>query len=194
MHDRAFRTRRTRSAFTLLEVIIVVVLIALMATMILPRFGGAKKREFNLVVDSVADLMTMFAQRESLSQQTVGIRFDTGSRAIELVRLQKGADGERNNWVVDTWVDPVRLPYDVELVDVRADGDYIDIADWPLATTPLDRRPSISLTLRAEAGPAATLTLSPHSTGPTIADDRNRGAFQVTPEDLDRAGRSRQAW
>ncbi|MHC4992356.1 MAG: pilus assembly FimT family protein [Planctomycetota bacterium] len=184
--------RAGRGGFTLLEVMIALVILTVMASIMIPRFGaGLPKREFQLAVDQASDLLTMFAQRQQMQQNPVGIRYDELEHRLKLVILDResGAEGPAK-WVVDPYVMPIRLPDDPERfsVEVYADGDYVDIREWPLATTPNERRPTIRMSLQGEHG-SATLTLPAHGIVPTES-----GAGSHSRVDLDAAGRSRENW
>lgn len=190
------RFRPARRGFTIIEVTVVVIILALLATMMIPRFGGTGKRQFRHTAEQVADLMVMFAQREQLQRNPVGIRYDTERHALELVILdsdpQTRVPGSR--WVVDAYVTPIRLPERVEIVDVRADDDSVTIADWPLATTPGAERPKIEITL-ADDVYVATVKLPGHAIAPQITGlDERRNEVNWESVDLDSAGRSREEW
>jgi len=184
----------TRSGFTLLEVIVVISILALLATMMVPRLTGTARRTFDLTADQVADLLLMFAQRDSLGQNPVGIRYDADRRELQLVTLQRYDGG--SDWRVDRFVIPVELPgiIDEDRFGVYADGEWVDVRDWPLSHTPGETRPSIEVTLATIDGDYETsVVLSPHAVAPRRSDRTDAVALR-TPIDLDSAGRSREDW
>jgi type II secretory pathway pseudopilin PulG len=180
-----------------MEIMIVLVIIALLASIIVPRFSGMQRREFNLVVDQVVDLMTMYAQREQLQQQTVGLRYDVEFDELQLVVLRQ--DGQTLgasrtiDWVIDPYVRPVELPEDVTLLEVTADGDTVDITDFALASSPMEPRPTIVIVLQGE-NDTATITLPAHAITPEMSSTSRRLSSTPVAVDLDGAGRGREEW
>ncbi|MCP3905955.1 MAG: type II secretion system protein [Planctomycetes bacterium] len=194
MTARPFHSRSPR-AFTLLEVLIVVVILAILATLAVPRLTGTTRRTFDLTVDRVADLLVMFAQRDALGQKPVGIRFDASRRELQLVTLERYDDGA-SDWWVDRFVIPVELPdvIDEERLGVYADGEWVDVREWPLHHTPGENRPSIEIVLASVDGEhETTIVLAPHDVAPRRSDRAGTVAAR-TPIDLDGAGRSREDW
>ncbi|MHC5113451.1 MAG: prepilin-type N-terminal cleavage/methylation domain-containing protein [Planctomycetota bacterium] len=185
----------TRSGFTLLEVIVVISIIAVLATLAVPRLTGTARRTFDLTADKVGDLLLMFAQRDSLGQSPVGIRYDTDLRKLELVTLRRYDDGS-SDWLVDRFVTPIELPdlIDEEQLAVYADGEWVDVRDFPLSHTPGETRPSIEIYLTTIDGAhETTVVLSPHAVAPRRSDRTDLVARRA-PIDLDGAGRSREDW
>jgi prepilin-type N-terminal cleavage/methylation domain-containing protein len=189
---------RARCGFTLLEVIVVVAILAILAALAAPRFAGATRREFTLAVEKVQDLLTMFAQRDSLSPKPVGISFDAQRGWLYLVVLD--TDDWRfsttADWQPDPYVRPVKLPgvVNTATLAVYADGESIDISEYPLANSPGEPRPRIELSFQSIDGlHTASLTLAPHAVAPSLLDSELVTVERV-PVDLDAAGRSREEW
>jgi prepilin-type N-terminal cleavage/methylation domain-containing protein len=189
------RATARNHGFTLMEIMIVVVVLALLATMAIPRFADNDKRRFKMAVEQVADLLTMFAQRQMLEDRLVGISYDPGRHAILLVRQETHPpDGLPPVWEVDPYVQPVLLPDEVELIEVSADGDPVDIVQWPLASAPQEERPAVSLTLESPMY-LTTISLAPQGITPEATGlDAAPGATAYQPVDLDSAGRTRDTW
>jgi len=184
--------------FTLLEVMVVVVILALLATITIPRFSGTTRREFELVTDRVADLLMMFAQRDSLGQKPVGLWYDETRRWLMLVVLDTddSAPGREADWLTDPFVRPVKLPdvVDTDTLIVTADGEMAYIADYPLSHTPGETRPTIDIYFQSvDRMHSTTLVLEPHAVAPRRSDGSGRLQARM-PVDLDAAGRSREDW
>jgi len=191
------RCNRPRG-FTLLEVMVVVIILALVATITVPRLTGMAKREFDLVAERVADLLTMFAQRDNLGQKPVGLWYDESRRALTLVVLDVIDPESRTqaDWQIDPFVDPVRLPdvVDANSLMVIADGEAAYIAEWPLGHTPGEARPTIEVYFQSFDGQhRVTLVLQPYDVAPRRMDRSGRAQARL-PLDLDAAGRSREDW
>jgi prepilin-type N-terminal cleavage/methylation domain-containing protein len=183
--------------FTLIEVLVVVALIAIMAAVIVPRFSGNEQRQFQLAVDQVADLLTMYAQRESSGSTSVGLEQDYGRNELLLVVLDIDPTrrGAPSAWMRDHNTRPVRLPKFMrpEDVVVFADGEAVDISQWPLTNNVGQDRPSIEI---AMYGPrtSANLKLPPYAVAPIRTDDLRDSAGVRERVDLDASGRSREDW
>ena len=184
--------------FTLLEVMVVVLILALLATITVPRVTGMARREFDLAADQVADLLTMFAQRDNLGQRPVGLWYDESRRSLALVVLDVIDPESRTeaDWQIDPFVDPVRLPdiVDASSLMVMADGEAAYIADWPLSHTPGEARPTIEVYFQSfDRSHRVTLVLQPYDVAPQRMDRSGRAQARL-PVDLDAAGRSREDW
>lgn len=174
----------------------VLVVLAILATMIVPRFASNEQRLFNAAVDQTADLLTMYAQRESLGQKVVGLHHNRADNWLELYVIDT-ADGDAGpgDWRTDKFVSPVKLPLfmsDAD-VDIFADGQRIDAGEWPLSTEVGQDRPQIEVRLRRE-GQAASIILSPHGVAPIVINDINSSGVTRMRYDLDAAGRNREDW
>ena len=195
---QARRSRRQRRlAFTLIEMIIVLVLISIMTAMLVPRMAGNDKREFKNAVDQVSDLLTMYAQRQSLGQKMVGIYHDRGRNSIELVVLDAGADPSNHvaAWLPDTYVKPVVLPsfmFDTD-VGFSINGDTIDASEYPITSEIGQERPWLEVGLRG-AGERALISLPPYGVAPTLNATFAVSGVARAKYDLDAAGRSREDW
>src|SRR4051794_30046245 len=152
MHLRpAISRSNVRSAFTLIEIMVVLIIISILAAMFVPKLTGNEKRQFRMTVDQVADLLTVYAQRESNGQKVVGLQFDPGRMELALVEIDtdNSRPGIPADWKVDHNVAPVHLPSFMRPEDlmVYADGQLMDITSWPLSTTIGQDRPQVEVTL-----------------------------------------------
>jgi len=179
--------------------VVVVAVLAVVMAMTLPRMLGREGRVLQLAADRVADLLTMYAQRESLSSRPSGIWHDTASNRLVLMVLD--ADGatpdQPARWRPDRTVQPVQLPpsADVERsVGASVDGTVVDISRWPIATEPGKRRPRIEISLYDNDGRVKTLVLPAHALKPYDLDDTDALLASRQPMDLDAAGRQREDW
>ncbi len=189
---------RATHGFTLIEMIVVVAVLAVIMAMTLPRMLGRDSRIFQLTADRVADLLTMYAQRESLSSRPTGIWHDTVTHRLVLMVLDADAAtvDQAAQWRPDRTVKPVQLPPSIDVdrgVGASIDGAMIDISQWPIATEPGKRRPRIEISLYDDDGRVKTLVLPGHALKPYDLDDPEALAARE-PIDLDAAGRHREDW
>ena len=188
-----------RPGFTLVEIVVVVAILAVVMATTLPRMLGREARVLQLSADRVADLLTMYAQRESLSSRPSGIWHDTETHRLVLMVLD--ADGgtldQPARWRPDRTVKPVQFPPSIDAergVGVSIDGTMVDISRWPIATEPGKRRPSIEISLYDNDGRVKTLVLPAHALRPYDLDDTDALLASRQPMDLDAAGRQREDW
>jgi prepilin-type N-terminal cleavage/methylation domain-containing protein len=185
-------------AFTLLEVIVVITILAIMATLAVPRMTGNEKRHFRLAVEQTADLLTMYGQRQNLGQKVIGLSYDRTRHSLQLMVLDTpdGLSGQTAHWRADTYVKPVRLPAFIldEDVQVVANGQIIDIGEYPLSSEIGQERPWIELHLRG-AGEHAMIALPPYGVSPVIHSSfmPSTGVMR-SKYDLDSVGRGREDW
>ncbi|MHC5024864.1 MAG: prepilin-type N-terminal cleavage/methylation domain-containing protein [Planctomycetota bacterium] len=184
-------------AFTLLETLIVIVIIVIMSAITVPRLAATDNRSFELGVDQVADLLTMYAQREALGQKAIGLEHDPQENALRLLVVDRDPfrPDDPPDWVLDRMVKPVRLPSVIpaENVSIRADGDLVDTASWPLTHDLGEERPTIEISL-ATSQRSTTLVLAPHALSP-VRRENDPGVLAIrTRIDLDAAGRDREDW
>jgi prepilin-type N-terminal cleavage/methylation domain-containing protein len=200
MH-RPIRQPHNSAGFTLLEMVVVVSIIALLATLAVPRLSGMDRREFNHTVDQVADMLTMYAQRDNVGATPIGIELRRTNRgyelALRLLMRESDASESTAEWVDDRLVAPVLLPevVDPEMVLVVADHESVDIRETPLSHTPGEDRPLISITLYSRDGlHTATLHLDPHAVVPRRKTEYSFVTERLESVDLDAEGRSREDW
>ena len=194
---------RARGGFTLLEVTVVVVILALLASIVVPRLTGNEKRTFRLATEQVADLLLMYAQRDTISRKPVGIRQELQGpdhNWILLVTLEASDNPlleGASEWKSDRAVSPVKLPAfgnEPLTVEVRADGELMNVQDWPMASTPGRDRPTIDITLYGPDGLTATVSLASHAIAPDVFGLDDSQTYRPEPIDLDAIGRSREDW
>ncbi len=132
-HRRAHhgRLRRTRRAFTLIEIIVVVTIIAILAAAIAPRLLGrlqwAKENKANSEVKAIASAVEMFILDSG------GNLSDDFDLPILLVPAEEGGGPEgpyfkKSKDLLDPWDSPyiIRVPgtenYDFDIVSAGPDG------------------------------------------------------------------------
>lgn len=187
--------RRAGRGFTLVELIVVVVVLGIAAAAIVPRFGGTARQEADNAVDQVAELLRLFAWRQSLGSQQVALWRDGNDGRMHLLVMD--ADPEDPDaapeWRPDRFAAPVSLPPGVEVLDVRTDDQRVDPLEWTIASTPGSERPKVEIRV-AGHGVDATVVL-PQGAPSVVRVDADRPApFARAPIDLDRAGREREPW
>ncbi len=178
---------------------IVIGVLAVITAMTVPRLLSREGRMFQLTADRVADLLTMFAQRESLSARPAGIWLDTGRRRLVLLVLDidEAAREEPAQWRPDRTVQPVPIPRTIDIergIVVYVDGYALDMSVWPIATEPGKPRPRIEISLYDDDDNVKTITLPAHALAPYQLDDAQAGLAARRPIDLDAAGRNREDW
>ena len=188
-------TSPIRFGFTLIEMIVVIIVMAIMATLILPRLFGNDRRQFQNVADQVSDLLMMYAQRESLGTKPVGLWENTERRQLELMTLEVFDDSVelQSGWVIDRTVRPVSLPNDVSILDVQADGESVDLSEWPMQSPPGQLRPSLAIILEGPNG-IITIAMASHSLVALQIHSEQYAEWMGGPVDLDAAGLDREDW
>jgi len=185
-----------RRAFTIVEMLIVVVILVLLATMMVPRLLSNDIRVYRATCEEVADMLTMFAQRDALTQQPVGVFYDEAAHRLE-VRVYD-QDIEQHDrvaeWRPDRFIRPVALPEFVELVDVLEDHRPVDIRRWPVASRPGQQRSMIEIVLGGPQGATTSISLAPHDASPMLFSHDKEPPVMATPIDLNAAGRMREDW
>lgn len=189
---------RLARSFTLVEVMVSLIILALLAAMIVPRFTRTDRRQFERVVEQVADLLIVYAQRDRLSRKPVGLFYDTEERWLSLLLLDDidAPNTDEFGWRRDPTASPVKLPDEIIHVQAYEDRQFIDIATWPLSNRLDQARPTIELEIGTEDH-FATLTLMPYAVTPRVRyseDLRRRPVGPREPIDLDRGGRNREDW
>jgi prepilin-type N-terminal cleavage/methylation domain-containing protein len=184
-----------RRAFTLLELVIVIVVIALLAAIALPRLAATQSRRFQASAERVADLLTMFAQRESLGQKPVGLWHDVERNQIVLMVLDidPAFPEAPADWYVDHLVAPVTLPEEITVMGVRLDGEHLGDVGWFLSNRPGEDRPIIELSLSSDES-FTTLVLPSSGVAARQLEGGDALLAARTPVDLDALGQSREDW
>ena len=180
------------NAFTLLEMIVVIIIMGLMASMIVPRLGGTRNREFQLTIDKGSDVMLMFAHRVSTSNRPVGFRFDNTTKTFELL-IKRDHEGEFY-WDNDPLTPPVSIPTWIEndSVYLYIDGELTDTSQWPITAIPGESRPLIETVIHWD-NHTVNISLPAHAMGPSVIMD-GIGEEILIPIDLDAEGRGRDEW
>ncbi|MEE2908460.1 MAG: type II secretion system protein [Planctomycetota bacterium] len=184
--------------FTLVEVIVAVTIMALLVSMIAIRISGTRDKQISLAVDQLRDLLMMYALRSEHAPEPIALSMDPHYMTIALVRREPPAyAGGDSQWIRDPFVPVVQIPEFMELEDIEvlADGDWIDIVEWPLVAMPGQDRPTVEINLGFENRVIA-LRLASHSLYATRHDSAVTDSELAPrePEDLDQTGRWQEDW
>ena len=179
----------------MIELLVALMIVAIMAGMAVPRMFGNDARVFQVTCEEVSDLLTMFARRESQGGKPVGLVYDESRRELSMIQYDVEMDSGalRPQWRHDVLIKPVRLPEFVHLLEVRSDGTYVDISQWPLMNRLGHARPTVSISLQGPNG-VVTFVLPPHAIAPRQTGGRRETAPYPEPIDLNAVGRSRGEW
>jgi prepilin-type N-terminal cleavage/methylation domain-containing protein len=185
--------RRLSGGFTLLEIIVVTLIMGILATLIIPRFARQDERKADLFIRQVQDLLTMYAFRESMGVEQVGIWQNPINRTLDLVILKKDPElpDEPADWVIDPFTAPIAIPDDMAVTDARTDGQSLGAEDWMIVSVPGSSRPTIEIDINSPML-FTTVVLQPFAVTAGRLDDSgysNRAVY-----DLDAAGREREDW
>lgn len=185
---------RTRG-FTIIELLVVMVVLAIAAVAVVPRFMSTARQEADIAVDRVAEIMRLFAYRESMSSQQVGIWRDPATGRIQLLvmDINPSEPDAAPDWRPDRFAAPVVLPDEVSVVDVRVNDQPRRTDEFMIASVPGAQRPKIEMHL-VGSGVDATLILPPGSPSVVRADADREAPLVRGPIDLDRAGRDQEPW
>ncbi|MBT5365560.1 MAG: prepilin-type N-terminal cleavage/methylation domain-containing protein [Phycisphaerae bacterium] len=188
------KTASIRKAFTLLEIIIVVIMIGIMSSIVLPRLVGTRNQEFTLIVERVADVVLMYAHRNTTSNQPAALQYNGEAKEFALLtKVEEEEEGDRF-WDFDPLAKPINLPSwaNEDLLTIYVDGDLTDTSQWPVTASPGEARPLIEIVIRWEDR-SALISLASHAIGPKVWFDGS-GVEPVMPIDLDAEGRGREEW
>ncbi|MDG2423223.1 MAG: prepilin-type N-terminal cleavage/methylation domain-containing protein [Phycisphaerales bacterium] len=192
------RVHPVARGFTLVEVIVAVTIMALLVSMVAMRISGTRDQQVSVTVDQLRDMLMMYAIRSEHAPEPVAISMDSNNMIIGLVRREPAAyEGGESQWNRDPVVPWVNLPEFMvpEDIEVLADGNWIDIVEWPLVAMPGENRPAIEINLNFD-GRVISLQLSPHSLYATRHDSgiTNSEVTPRDPVDLDQTGRWQEDW
>ena len=190
------QVHRRRSGFTLLEVLIVVALLAVIAGMVFPRLTGNAHRATMITTDDLADLLTLFAHRDSMGAENIAIGYDPQARAVMMMELIGDPQDSSNplQWRMDRYLDPVRLPDALELVSVFENETQLSPNDdWVIPIMPGQGRPSITLTVRSD-DVELNVSLPAHALAARVMDEDDRESQVRKVVDLDALGRDQEVW
>jgi prepilin-type N-terminal cleavage/methylation domain-containing protein len=184
-----------RRGFTLLELVIVASLLALVAALVVPRLAGMTRREADVAAERLAEILAMFAFRDTAGAQQTAIWMNPDSGCVELWNLESDPTrpSEPPQWRPDRFVQGFRLPVGVELTEVSRDGQRMVGDEWKILSAPGGSRPRIEMRLVAE-GRDVTLLLEPSATAPVRFDNGSMLEGGRVAIDLDETGRDREPW
>lgn len=183
-----------RRGFTLIEILVATIILVVLAAAVVPRMAGLGWFSHDSAMTQVEQVLAMFAYRESAGTQQVALMRDeeTGDIALLVMKRPPGLDAEAQ-WEYDTMVRPFRVPSEMELVAISADGQELDPRAWLIASIPSGGRPEIIMTWVGPAGetelrlPATQLIPRRADNGVTLVSEREG-------VDLDGSGLVQEDW
>lgn len=173
----------------------VLTILALLTAIAVPRFTSVDRRKAQAGLDHLEDMLTVFAYRDSLGTQRLGLGPNPLTGTIDL--LIKEFDPEdpvaSGEWLPDRLVQPVDLPPNLQITEVLVDGRAVDLDNWFIATVPGSDRPSIRIFVE---GPeiSAELRLEPYMMAPVVIQAGRDTPPVRLPVDLDQTGLDRGTW
>jgi len=191
--DSMRRPRRTRRGFSLLEVIIVTVMLVLVGALAAPRFIVVQRKEEEKSIGDVEDLLRMFAFRNAVGTQQIGLHFDKDKAQLSLWILDlnpKNPTGPRV-WQQDRLSSPVDFPESMTIDGASADDLEIRDDTWTITSHPDGSRPRVAISMKGREA-SGLLVLNSYSSVPVRSDKEGTGARE--PIDLDREGRTLDRW
>ena len=147
--------------FTMVEAIVVIVLLGVVAGLAAPRLMSGDARRADTAVESVAGVLGVVAQRESLGTVRMALAYDAERRSLRLERLAMPTDDEgrieaitrrdTGEWTSDPLAPQIELG-PVRVQQVIVDGEALDDDTWRLEFVPGEARPLIEMDLVATIG------------------------------------------
>lgn len=172
----------------------VIAIIAVLAAFIAPRVTTLRQSEARLAVDQIADLMRMWAYRNSVMSQQVGIWHNPESDLIGLMirDIDPMHPDDGPVWQEDKLSMPVRMPDSAKVIDVIIDNETQNLGDWFVQSSADGSRPRLEIAIETLNG-VTRLLVQPYSNSVVRSDGLAGGAIR-RPVDLDAEGQERVAW
>ncbi len=189
-------TRKPRPSgrgFSLLEVVIVCAMLAIVAAMAMPRFLVVDRQREEKAISDIEDLLRMFAFRNAVGTQQIGLHFNQQEGEVSLWILDlnpKDPEGPRV-WQQDRLSSPVELPQNMTVIAASADETEMRDEIWTITSNPDGSRPRIAISLAGREA-AGELVLDTYSSVPVRTD--KEGAVIRQAIDLDGEGRGLDRW
>jgi type II secretory pathway pseudopilin PulG len=216
----ALNTPLARHAFSIVEAIVVIVIIGVLAGVTVPRLMGGQARRAALEADALANLLSLAAQRSSISSRPMAVVFEEEDRRFSLrVETRSVEEDQPARWDLAAMIRPV--PLDASDLDrlviggregfsalapaARAAKAGTTAADGALPRGPrIDFDPararepvSIVLTLSDSSGRAWQIDLLPGQTSATVRPLENPSQWrppETSAIDLDETGLRETPW
>lgn len=187
--------RVQRSGFTLIELVVVLIMLTVVVGLAAPRMMQTQRRELDVTVERIADLLSIAAYRDAIGGRNVAIRFDEESRTLHLMVRELG-EGE---WREDPMTPGVPLGnlHIEELTIGYAAPAGPDREAWQVAFPAAEPRPAIVMMLQPDArneSLAWTIRLPAYATSAHVQRPGDPVPVGLDPIDLDRAGLEDVAW
>jgi prepilin-type N-terminal cleavage/methylation domain-containing protein len=200
-----------RPGFTLVELIVVIIILAVMAGVIVPRTLNVGSRQADVEARAAQQLLTLAAERDTLSVEPQAIEYDDASGELRLLVRRAGTVTTLGrNDSADAWrPDPLLLPVvftSSRLAQAWADGRPLPGSQWRVVFSPSQPRPSLTLQVEhssdrsrsSEPGTAWQLVLAPDAAAatrlPVQAGQGFASLASARSIDLDAVGKGEKPW
>lgn len=192
----AATSRRSRRAFTLVELIVVIIVIGVLAGMIVVRLGSNTSRRADVALAGVRALLETIAHRQTVSSTPLALHWNPERRELWLDVLRSPSLAEAETafpkWVRDPMSRPVFIPEDVEFRGIELERQ--PVRQFPVIFTGDVPRPTIEVYL-GFGEVVDVVALLPFALEPVIYGSRFGSIDdQPYPVDLDASGQRENDW
>ena len=192
-----------RPAFTLAELVVVTVTLAVLAGVMMPRLVRRDGRAAAQTAESVRQLLSAAAQRQTLTSQRLALDLSPGPGGGLRLSLLVPSDADPREGSADAWrPDPLVVPVvmaDAQPVGGAAGDQRLDAARWRVELSSESGRPAVAIVLREADGARAWRVELPSeavAARVVVIDPGDAGSALTAPGvvDLDDTGMRDQPW
>ena len=174
--------------FSIVEVIVVLVLLGILAAAVAPRLATLTGRQTRADAQAVAELLSIAARRDSLTNQPVAIEYDAGQARLRML-TRRGVTAE---WRSDPLAPDAELKASF-VESAETDGMDLNPERFRVEFAGALRRPSLSIVLADQSKRESwRVSLAPGASRAVITP----ASVRITDGsiDLDAAGKGEEPW